>query len=483
MAFFKDIADKLMESRQRIVKAFSKRPKTSVVKRSIRSQSNPYDYYSNSMTNTSVYDVENLYRILGYPSSIAYTDYEQKYNRQDVANRVVKAPVLGCWRYDPTIYDVKGKDTAFNTAVLKLEKDKDLFVHLSKADLLGALGQYSILYLGLNDTIDPVLPATKATEVLYFAPIPENRAAMQTYEDDITSPRYGAPTSYTITINEDVVDSTTQSVNYTRVIHIAQDTLDNNYKGIPVLRAIFNNLIGLETLSLCSPVMFKSGSRPGNVIQPDDSGIITDAIINDAKQQIQTYLNDTPNLPRFLYLQGMKTTPLPVQVVSPMDHVKVQLKLISAATRIPLRILTGSERGELASNQDERTWLNYLEERRLNISEKLILRPTVDRLIELGVIPEPQGGEYNVEWPPLIVNSEMEMVEISFKKAQTVYTRNGAVGGEEVYTNDMMYKDWGKTDEEIEGEKEKYNDMMKEDGRQEIQEEKQEDGNEKEKES
>lgn len=465
MAFFKDVTDRINETGQRLVKAFSRKPETAVVSRSVKAQSNPYDYYSSGMVSSTVYDVEHLYRILGYPSALAYTDYEQKYNRQDIANRIVKAPVLGCWRYDPTIYDVKGEDSPFNTAVLNLEKDKELFVHLSKVDLLGALGQYSVLYIGLNDSKDPSIPATRAGDVLYFAPIPENRAAVQTYEDDVASPRYGAPTSYTITVNEDVVDSTTQSVHYTRIIHVAQDTLENDYKGVPVLKPIFNNLIGLETLALCSPVMFKSGSRPGNVVQPDDSGgIISQEDIDNAKQQIQNYLNDTPNLPRFLYLQGMKTTPLPIQVVSPMDHVKVQLKLISAATRIPLRILTGSERGELASNQDERTWLYYLEERRLNISERIILRPTIDRLIELGVLPVPRGGEYNVEWPPLIVSSEMEKLDISYKKAQTVKTRNEAVGGEQDYPNDMMYRDWGMTDEEIEGKEEEFKDtMIKED--------------------
>lgn len=478
----KDLLSKVNARRQKLFKAFSRRPKTAIPRKK-RDVSNAtkliqlnsvYEFYNSQRYGSNAYDISALYTVLGLPQEIYYTDYEQKYNRQDIAARIVKSPVLGSWRHEPTVYDVKGENTAFNTRFEQIEKDSSLYMYLTKADLLATLGRYSVLYLGLNDGKVPTMPANRATGLIYLSPIPENRAEINTWDEDASSPRYGLPATYSITINTEVTASVSQTVDYTRVIHIAENTLDSEVYGIPFLKPIFNNLIGLDTLSLCSPVMFKGGARPGYVAQPDESAIVTDDNINEAKEQIQSYLNDRPNLPRWLYMQGMKITPLPVQVVSPMDHVNVQLKLISAATRIPLRILTGSERGELASNQDERSWLNYLEERRLNVSERLILRPTIDRFIELGILPKPQGGEYTVEWPPLIVKSELEQVEISLKKAQTVKTRNEAIGGEQDYPNDQMYKDWGMTDEEIEGMEEEL-DTMAEDEVNTMQQEEQND--------
>ena len=72
------------------------------------------------------------------------------------------------------------------------------------------------------------------------------------------------------------------------------------------------------------------------------------------------------------------------------------MKLISAASGIPLRIMTGSERGELASTQDDGNWASRIEERQLHFAEPMILRPLIDRLIELRALPEPSDGEYQL---------------------------------------------------------------------------------------
>lgn len=405
-----------------------------------------FDYYNTRNHPESGYNIDELYASLGLPLDLFYSDYVQKYERQDIVSRIVRAPVLGSWRYKPSVYDEKESDTAFKRDYQALTERLRFYFQLTKLDIQATLGRFAVLYLGLDDNTDPSIPTVSASDVLYLSPIPENRAAIQTYEEDTNSPRYGMPDSYTITINPEVTESITKSVDHSRVIHVAENTLDSEVYGIPYLKPIFNNLIGLETLSACSPVMYKSGARPGYIAQPEENSIVSDSLIADMKAQLDEYLK---KMPRWMYLEGMKITPLPIQVVSPSDHVDVQLKLISAATRIPMRILTGSERGELASGQDERSWLSYLEERRLNVSEKLILRPVIDKLIGLGVLSEPVGGDYTVEWPPLIVKSEKEQAEISLLRAQTFKTRGEAVGGEDDYPLEYVLKDFGKTDEEI----------------------------------
>src|SRR5690606_32676688 len=83
----------------------------------------------------------------------------------------------------------------------------------------------------------------------------------------------------------------------------------------------------------------------------------------------------------------------------PGPHFDVQIALISAATGIPQRILMGSERGELASSQDERNWAVQVADRQNDFAETQVLRPFVNRLIGWGILPEPTGGHYEVEWP------------------------------------------------------------------------------------
>lgn len=89
----------------------------------------------------------------------------------------------------------------------------------------------------------------------------------------------------------------------------------------------------------------------------------------------------------------------------------VIMKLVSLASGIPLRILTGSERGELASSQDDGNWAGRIEERQLHYAEPVILRPLVDRLIFIGALPEPKDGEYRVNWQSLSDPGERERAE------------------------------------------------------------------------
>jgi hypothetical protein len=57
----------------------------------------------------------------------------------------------------------------------------------------------------------------------------------------------------------------------------------------------------------------------------------------------------------------------------------------------------GSERGELASTQDQSNFEDRVSDRRTDYAEPSIVRPFVDQLISLGVLPEPE--EYHVRWP------------------------------------------------------------------------------------
>jgi len=402
-------------------------------------------YQSNSLFGKNLNS--KLYDALGFPANITYRDYVDKYRRQDVANRIVNAPVDGSWSKAPAVYETTTSETQFEKDFKAIEQELDLFSNLHDLDVLATLGRYSILYLGLNDGVDPSIPATRASMINYVTPIPEDRAEIQTWDNESTSPRYGAPLSYTITINADAAPSISQTVHYSRIIHVAENTLDNKVYGIPALEPVFNRLLGLEKLAGGSPEMYWRGARPGYVAQSSENMIITDSQVASLKTELDKFVN---KMDRFIYAEGVDIQPLAQQVVSPTDHIDCQLKLICAATQIPLRILTGSERGELASSQDALGWLTYLETRRVAVAEKLILRPAIDKFIELGLISAPVGDEYTVAWEPLVVTSEKEKAEIALIHMQAIKTWGESIGGQDIYPPEFLLKQLGKSDEEIE---------------------------------
>lgn len=417
------------------------------VKKLIVEASSVMDQFRQRQYYSTEYTTSDLYTALDYPTVITYNDYLQKYRRQGIATRIVKAPVDGTWADDPNVYETDEFDTNFEKDWAELDTKLGVYKTFRKLDLLASLGRFALLFLGFDDNTDPAIAVSKASELTYIKPIAENRVTIKTTDPDQKSPRFGLPMTYQIITDPELNTSETLTVHWSRVIHVAENTLESDIYGIPSLEPVYNNLLGLEKIVGGSAEGYWRGARPGYTAQAADNTIITDDQLDRLKSQLSAFVN---NMQRWLYVEGMNISALAPQVVSPEDHANVQLKLISSATRIPLRILVGSERGELSSTQDERSWLAYLEERRKTVAEDLIIRPFIDRLISLSVLSSPANEEYFVEWDPLIVLSEKERSEIAKNKAQALASYVNAIGATEILPPEEFLKELGKTEAEIE---------------------------------
>ena len=112
-------------------------------------------------------------------------------------------------------------------------------------------------------------------------------------------------------------------------------------------------------------------------------------------------------------------------------NVDAILRLISASTGIPVRILTGSERGELASSQDKTNFDDRVSDRRTEFAEPMVVRPFVDRLIEHNALPAATDADYAVRWPEIDTLDETETAGVAGKLAkvnqnagETIVTRD-----------------------------------------------------------
>lgn len=377
----------------------------------------------------------DLYQVLGYEKEPTYADYYNRFDRQDIAKRIITAFPDAIWKKQPTIRkEEKDDKSQFEQDFAKFAKHTKLFQKINKADHLAGIGRYSIIVIGARDgkrMDQPLKKISGPDDILYFTPYSEAQASIHKWEEDITNPRYGKPIMYKVRTGgytsvyvrqiEYSQSSTFPAkdfyVHHSRVIHIAEDTLENDIFGIPRLRPVLNRLDDLEKVVGGSAEIFWLNGRGGLHVNAAKETNLD----KDTKEQVTKGVSDYLNkMKRFLTTKGLEITPLQFEVASPMEHFSTILDLIASATGIPKRILLGSERGELASSQDESNWESRVDERRINYCEPFILRPLISRLMEIGAIEMVDDEEYFVVWPELVSLSESNRADVSVKKAQAI---------------------------------------------------------------
>ena len=377
----------------------------------------------------------DMYKVLGYPDVLYPEDYFRRYERQDVARRLIDAYPEAIWNEPPIIQEEEdvGENTAFETEYALLAKRLSLYNMFMRLDKLSRLGHYAVLFIGLADGLDPSMPAGRVSGqalVSFLMPFSERSACITEYDQDLNSDRYGQPlmyrlqaaSSYNTTGRSTEVTGRSFDVHHSRVLHVADGLLHNNVYGVPALKSVYNRLLDLEKVVGGGSEMFWINGRGGLAL---DAELQVDIGDNEAlTEKINDYVH---NLSRFIITKGMDIKTLEYSVADPSNHVSVLLDLIASATGIPKRMLIGSERGELASTQDESNWLTRISERRTNYCEGMFVRAFISRMIDVGALPS--VVDYEVVWSPLVSEDEQSKADVALKKAQTIATYVNSMGG------------------------------------------------------
>lgn len=364
--------------------------------------------------------VRDIYKALGYSKTLNFSDYFTRYTRQEVAKAIIDRPVKSTWSGPLELIEAdKADDTEFEQAWKDLNRTMGMKSLFSRVDRLTGIGRYGVILMGLEDAKNGDAFARPVNEdiphkLMYLKPFAEDSAKVDTFEINPSNERYGLPVLYAIETT-DLASNLSKSVkvHYSRIIHITDDNLESEVYGTPRLEPVFNCLMNIEKIAGGAAEMFWRGARPGFHGKVDKEYTMTEQTKTDLLDQLDEYEND---LRRFLINEGVDIEPLTQVITDPTPHLDTQLKLISSQTGIPVRVLSGSERGELASTQDTTEWLTYVQARREDHAEPRIVRPTVDRFIELGILPEPEE-DYTVLWQDLFSISEKSRVEIGKNRA------------------------------------------------------------------
>jgi hypothetical protein len=369
----------------------------------------------------------NVAEALGYALELGMGDYRNRYDRGDVAGRIVDFYPKSTWRGGCQVYDSEDPNevTPFEAAVEFIVTKHDLWSRLLSADIVSGIGRYSVLVLGAEGTNwKQELPTISGPEgLLYLSPpYGEDKATISQWVEDRTNPRYAKPLFYSIkSTRADGAASIAQDVHWSRVIHVADVKGEDDIFAEPRLRRIWNRLDDLDKVVGGGSEAFWQRVHRGMQANVDKEVAVAmaglpdggKAMKDDLEKQFDEYVH---GFRRYLRTAGVEIQEFGTDVSNFSNQVDALMTIIACAAHVPKRILMGTERGELASGQDKGEFDDAVQGRRAGFGERVV-RQFFDRLISVGCLPEPADGSYDVAWPDIEEEDQVGKADITVKIA------------------------------------------------------------------
>jgi hypothetical protein len=261
-------------------------------------------------------------------------------------------------------------------------------------------------------------PTPGPLRLLYLRTFDESMVVIKDLERDPRNPRFGQPKIYTITFMDEMENptagqvkiitpppppsgintqpgqmtstKTTLDVHWSRVIHLVDNRLRDEIFGTPRLKKVFDRILDLHKIAGSAAEMFWKNAKGGLALEqlPTTMGEPVTIDKEGTKNEMEEFYE---GLKPYLVLEGMQAKQLAPAVADPGPNGEFQIRLIAMALSCPMRIFMGSEQSQLASGQDIKQWNERLQKRREEYLTPFVLRPTIDRLILMKVLPFPKG--------------------------------------------------------------------------------------------
>lgn len=415
----------------------------------------------------------DIWEELGYPkeNDIDFDKYVSQYQRGGIAGRIVDLPAMDTWKNHPTIRssDETDNNDQFDEAFssersfdsISLVNRVELWHNLARVDRLAGVGKFAVLFLGFSDVesveqlkSSPVEEQRREqfqngdsfrdafggafddrnVNLMYVSPYSFDDVEVDERFEDPVDRRFREPKIYNIDMSgtgdvelsgTGAEDLSEVEVHADRVLHVAEDALFNEEEGRPRLKRSFNRIMDLEkTLGPWAEAFWKEIIPDWAFNIDPEKKFSKSEDLGDFEDEIQKFLH---KIQRYFVQQGVDVERLTADIKDMSDGVMTLLKMISGDTGIPLRKLIGSERGDLASTQDERNWASTIEDRRDWYAEPVILDPFIQLNMKVGVLPV---VNYEISWPGLFTLTEEEKAEIQKTRSEAALNyENAALSG------------------------------------------------------
>lgn len=273
--------------------------------------------------------------------------------------------------------------------------------------LSGTDQQYFGVIMGPSEQPVAPDPQKPRPRLVLLRAYSEDLVQIVRYEWNIRNPRFGLPVMYRITLNDPRevhsgigLPLATIFVHWTRVIHVADNLRSSEIFGVPRMRPVLNPILDIQKIRGASAEGYWQSCFTGLQFQthPQLGGdvVVDKEQVNEAAERYRNKLQRS-----LIGIGGGWSTVAP-SVVDPTPFIDVQKKAVCNQLGCPIRVFDGSERGELASSTDDENWDQRKRERQVNYLTPRVIVPFIDRLIQIGVLPEPgqqskSGAKQKVE--------------------------------------------------------------------------------------
>lgn len=384
----------------------------------------------------------DFYAIFGWPEQITLADYREKYERGGLAKRLVDCFPAATWRGGLRLFEDAdpNSDTEFERAWKSINDRLNVWSVLQRADTLAGLSTFSVLLIGAPGELSTELPKGSPDRLIYLTPYlggggggarNGNRerlvaatadASIQSYDEDVHSPRFGEPLTYTLKRTSFSSPAFDKPVHFSRIIHIAEGCLEDSIWGVPTLQNVFNLLLDLEKVTGGgSESYFQRAKHTLNLnIQKDAA--FTDADKLALKDKYEEYVHGISNLLPTREIDVKLLDSAVANFSGPADAI---IKQIAGSKGIPLRILTGAETAAGQESKDADNWNTQIQDRRTAYAGPLIVRRLVDRLIAYNYLPKP--AQYDMSWATEEDMSEPEKAAYAVQLATANKTQGATI--------------------------------------------------------
>lgn len=374
------------------------------------------------------------FEVFGWPDDPEEEDYVAMYLRNGYAKTIVDKPAFTTWRDEPRVEDrADREESPFESDITALSRQHNIWAYCQRVDRIAGINNHGLLLLGFDDVVgnkenwqEPLFDSSNSG----LDDLNSLKPLLQLQIEDIDygqpgSERWGKPEYYHLDLTEDIDEDSEgegqiYKVHWSRVIDVpATRPLDDETIARPRFEAVLNNLIDIEkTLGSAAEQSYR-GADYGLHINYDPEKVDPSAVEDSSVgEEFQNWYHGLQ--PQFTTVGGEVNT-LGGEMQDPSPIVEENINEIAAETGIPKNELRGNESGTVTgAEEDSKAYFGMIEERRQQYATPHIVRELVDRLIRAGVISQPAGNGYEVNWPDLAELSEEEEAGLESDRADVV---------------------------------------------------------------
>ncbi len=362
----------------------------------------------------------DVYADFGYPDIVDFFKLYHMYSRKGVAKNAIELPVETGWKIPPEIE----ANEAFDREFKKLVKKTKFWQRLKGLDTRQRVGRYAGLFMRVKDgkaPSEPIKGRFSSVESLEsITPLYESQLRPTTYDKDPKSVRFNMPILYQLSSTEiggrDEGNTASTPVHWTRIVIAAEGADNGSIFGVPVLEAGYNDLVDLRKINGGGAEGIYKNSAMKVVFDIDGSknSKLTGGLLETLKEQFDAFIF-SPFRKAFV-TGGMDIKTLETKLMDPENFNKNSMSDFAASVKIAITILTGNQTGRMASDEDQKSYLNMVQSRRENWQTEMIT-DVIDWLMLFGLLPI---AEYEVVWDDLLAASD----EDRLKNADTMSVTN-----------------------------------------------------------